>query len=299
MACYRPIPALQRGPGQKPTLWPLRGEHGEEANLSLPCGRCIGCRAARATQWAQRCHHEASQWAQNTFLTLTYADEHLPADGHLDAVALQRFFKRLRKRVTSGDRRIQSDPRGTVRYFACGEYGERNNRPHYHAFIFNCGFGSDSSRGVGKDLYEAEVLDELWKFGRHTFGPATAAAANYIAQYTLKKQGAGDHDADGVWRPAPFLRMSLKPAIGSEWLEKYKDDLQHGYLVANGHRHAIPRTYREKLKLRHPGLAEDIDIRTQKHRHSFSTGEHNNSDRRTAAELIHQARKRLSEKRLI
>ena len=272
------------------------------ANLAIPCGQCLGCKAARATQWAQRCEHESTSWEHNTFLTLTYDDHHLPENGYLDAQELARFVKRLRQRRARTDRRLQGDQTSTIRYFACGEYGDTNQRPHYHAILFNCGFhrGTRVSGKLGEpselDQYQHELLAELWPWGRHTYGKATPAAANYIAQYTMKKQGAGDHDADGVWRPAPFLRMSTKPPIGARWLDRYKEDLQHGYLVAGTRQTAIPRTYRRRLELYHAGLAEDINIRAAQHRKTL-TGENNDPERIKAAETIHKRRKQLTEKR--
>ena len=46
--------------------------------LALPCGRCVGCRLERSRQWAVRCMHEASMHMFNSFVTLTYDDDHLP-----------------------------------------------------------------------------------------------------------------------------------------------------------------------------------------------------------------------------
>lgn len=291
MPCYAPIPSYQGGPGEKVRLWaPLGSE-----NLQLPCGKCLGCRSARALQWAHRCGHEAAQWPHNTFLTLTYADENLPENGWLRPRDLQLFIKRLRKRADGDRRAIHRDGRSGVRYLACGEYGDTNGRPHYHLQLFNCGF--DGQQKVGPDLYECDTLRELWPDGLARFGPATAASANYIAQYTLKKQGAGDFDKDGVWRPAPFLRMSLKPAIGTEWLKKHHKDLQNGFLVTReGARAAIPRTYLEKLKTLQPEYREEILARKEQHRMNTPT-DRNSPDRLRDAEQIHKRRKQLTEDR--
>lgn len=288
MACYWPIPALQYG-SEPPRLWPPKGA----ANLALPCGKCIGCRQARATQWAVRCKHEAAQWRHNTFITLTYDDDNAPKEGHLEPEELQRFFKRLRKHAYSTGSSIDSDRSGNIRYFACGEYGDKTDRPHYHALLFNAGF--IDARKVGKDLWESDALKELWPYGANRLGEATPAAAGYIAKYGLKKQGAGDHDKDGVWRPAPFLRMSLKPAIGSKWLEKYGTDLQHGYLEDNGFKHGVPRSYQAKLA---PMALEQLKQNAAKHRFGRKS-DHNHPDRLRAAEVIHERRKQLTENRTI
>lgn len=290
MACYRPIPAFQRDPGGPVRLLPPLGTD----NLALPCGKCVGCRSARATQWAQRCGHEAKLYRDNVFVTLTYADEHLPEGGYLEHHALQRFFRRLRRRVSRNSGGITTSRDSGIRYFACGEYGEENQRPHYHALIFNCTF--EKPERVGKDLYTSRTLRELWPHGEARFGRATAAAANYIAQYSLKKQGAGDHDQDGVWRPAPFLRMSLKPAIGAQWLDTYKEDLQTGYLVADGRKHSIPRTYLQRLRKSDPLLWETITERQKDHQETVPI-ENRHPERLAAGERIHLRQKELSERR--
>lgn len=311
MACYRPIPARQDRDGAQVRLHPELGT----ANLHIPCGQCVGCKTDRANQWAHRCEHEASQWENNIFLTLTYDDEHLPRWGYLDAAELTKFFKRTRKSVNRRDSSIQCS-KGIIRYFACGEYGTKNGRPHYHVLLFNCEF-ADRIKVAERDglpVYQSAELSRLWPFGRHEYGAALPRAANYIAQYSLKKQRSGYNHNDRVHgyggvqhidtttgellpKPAPFLRMSLKPGIGSEWLHKFQYDLQHGYLVNNGRRFKIPRTYRKRLELHNPGLAEDIAIRTIQHRRTLNPENTNNDDRRHAAEVIHERRKQLTENR--
>lgn len=158
-----------------------------------------------------------------------------------------------------------SDPRASLRYFACGEYGEETNRPHYHLLIFNADFnGPTVGSSHGKPLKTSEVISECWShprtresYGMHTVATAdVGAVAGYIAKYALKyyrHTAGGLADADGVWKPAPFLRMSLRPAIGKEWLEKFHNDLHRGFLIHNGHKQPIPRYYKNKLR----GLGAD------------------------------------------
>lgn len=304
MGCYHPIPAHQDRPGGKVTLWPKRDARGKDTDtLVLPCGNCLGCLADRATAWGNRCTHELSRWDHNSFVTLTYDEEHLPLNGHLDAGALTRFIKRLRKQSETRHTSIIRDWSSTLRYLACGEYGTQNQRPHYHILTFNCGF-ADQYR-VSPTLYESPELAHLWPFGQARFGPAdTGAAGNYIAQYTTKQirrnkgqrkddgyENDGYADPDGVWipKPTPFLRMSTKPAIGLRWLEKYKTDLTHGYLVEDGYRQRIPRAYMKTLKRTDPNLQEEIDFRAYTHRRKHQT-DNNEPARLAAAEIIHKNR---------
>lgn len=293
MACYWPIPAAQNPGGGPVKLWPARGSE----NLALPCGKCIGCRTDKATEWAVRCKHEASQFQSSTFVTLTYDDEHLPKEAHLQPLDLQRVIKRIRKYADSRSSVIDRDRSRNIRFFACGEYGEKKQRPHYHAILFNCHFTDQQQIGVryGQRVYKSEALEKLWPFGLNEIGPATPGSASYIAQYTLKKVGAGDHDADGVWRPAPFLRMSLRPAIGKEWVAKYATDLTHGYLTEDGRKHGIPRYYQKQLE---PMFLEAIKHNSAKYRFNRES-DHNKPERLEAAEKIHKRRKELNEQRTL
>ncbi|AXH75777.1 MAG: replication initiator protein [Microviridae sp.] len=182
-----------------------------------------------------------------------------------------------------------------MRYFACGEYGEHTGRPHYHALLFNCAF-KDLHR-VGKRLFASERLARLWPAGQHALGECTGASANYIAQYSLKKQGRSlECDADGVVRQAPFLRMSTNPAIGARWLFRYADDLKGGFLVAEGRKVPIPRYYRSQLQEFFPVYAESLELSRAQSGVTFKS-DSNLPARLADAEAIHVARKRLTESR--
>ena len=304
MACYHPIPAHQDHHGGPVTLWPPVGT----ATVNLPCGNCLGCRTDRATLWARRAEHEASRWTNNSFLTLTYDNSGLPQGGHLDRRDLTLFLKRLRRandrqtatiislrtfrHTTTTDHAGQEHTRTTnttgIRYLACGEYGDHTQRPHYHIILFNCGFSD--ARLVGKNLYESPTLAKLWTKGAHRLGEVSGASANYVAQYTLKKLAHREEpDADGVIRPAPFIAVSLKPAIGARWLETYKTDLQHGYLVTDGKKGAIPRTYKRMLAKSDPQLAEQATERARQHKRTAHD--------KAAAERIHERRNQLARQR--
>jgi len=189
--------------------------------VEVPCGRCIGCRLEYSRQWAVRCVHEASLYDENSFLTLTYSPENLPSNGSLVKRDLQLFFKRLRKSL----------PEKKIRYFACGEYGDRNGRPHYHVCLFNHNFRDRYLYTVrdGVALYRSESLERLWPAGFSTIGDVTFESAAYVARYTMKKF-KGDEDekkkhyeicdseTGEIHDLLPeFAIMSRRPGIGSGW----------------------------------------------------------------------------------
>lgn len=201
--------------------------------------------------WALRCVHESKLHEAKCFITLTYDDKHLPEGNTLVKSDLQKFFKRLRKKC------------GSFRYFACGEYGEKGLRPHYHAIIFGLSFQEDrkklSTNGRGDILYYSKTLTETWQNGHATVGSFTYATAAYTARYILKKIG-GEHAHNHYYRADPrtgqlshvvpeFACMSLKPGIGYGWWEKYKADaFPSDFLTHEGKRHVVPRYYTNLFK---------------------------------------------------
>lgn len=218
--------------------------------LAVPCGKCIGCRLEKSRQWAMRCMHEASLHADNCFLTLTYDDVHLPADGSLVKRDLQLFLKRLRYRYA--DKRI--------RYYGCGEYGEQLSRPHYHLCVFGFVF-SDCylfKRGAHA-LYVSDALTDLWGKGHCTVGDLTFDSAAYVARYCTKKVNGPLADDHYKGRQPEFSVMSLRPGIGADWYRKFKSDcFPSDWLVVNGHKCKPPRYYERLLERENPALLASL-----------------------------------------
>lgn len=242
VTCYAPVPTRRADEGP----WTLHPELGTK-DSHIPCGKCLGCRTANQLDWTTRCVHEARQWRHNRFLTLTYDDTHLPRE--LVPAHLTNFWKRLRKACSSNDE-ILSDRSASIRYLACGEYGERTERPHYHACLFNCGFHDEVRYSA--QLSESATLSALWGYGAAKLAPFTPATAGYVAGYITKHGRRSYADEDGVHRCDPFKRQSSNPAIGLAWLEKHHADIQHGYLIQEGGKKTrLPRYYIKKLLEKH------------------------------------------------
>lgn len=259
MPCYHLIRAFQCSDGAI-VFSERRGD--VVRSLELPCGQCVGCRMARARSWALRCMHEAQMHESNSFITLTYAPEHLPERGQLQYSDFQLFMKRFRRRVSPV----------RPRFYMCGEYGERDWRPHFHAAIFGFGFPDRlvwKKSGSGKMLYRSSLLEELWPFGHSTVGDLTIESAGYVARYVMKKVGGFaarehylrvDSSTGELYSLVPeFTHMSLKPGVGGEWLEKFFSDVFPGdFCVVNGKMVRVPAYYDKKLKALDPELLESI-----------------------------------------
>lgn len=219
----------------------IKDDRGRPGML-VPCGQCIACRLNKAREWSIRIANEARYYDDSIFLTLTYDDEHLPADKSVHKDELQRFLKRLRKLIFPDK----------IRYFACGEYGGQFGRPHYHAIIFNLS-GFDSR--VFSDWYKSKndgyfVRCKAWQKGWVHFGYVTEESGGYVARYTLKKvkgKGATEHYKELGIEPE-FALMSLKPGIGSAFMAEFRYDiLRNGTVMSKSGATSAPRYYKDKL----------------------------------------------------
>lgn len=255
MACFRPVQAFRLADGS--VSFSERGK--VDQLLQLPCGRCVGCRVARARAWSLRCVHEAQLHDRNCFVTLTYDDAHLPPFGSLRYRDFQLFMKRLRREFHGQE----------VRFFVCGEYGEGLKRPHYHACLFGVDFLDKRPVSIfgKKSGYRSATLARLWGLGHVHLGDLNVRSAGYAARYVLKKvtgPQAVEHysvaDSDGVLGSLvpEFCRMSLRPGVGARWFDRFRDDLRSDYVVHDGAKYSVPRYYDKLTKRLDPAALDRL-----------------------------------------
>lgn len=185
--------------------------------------------------------HEASLYQSNCFVTLTYRTGCLPPGGSLRMKDFQDFMKRLRKMFGAG-----------VRFFHCGEYGEKLGRPHYHAILFNQDFPdkkvfSKSAEGV---TFTSAVLEKLWPHGFSLIGSVTLKSCAYVARYVLKKV-TGELASSHYSGKAPeYVTMSRRPGIGHAWYEKFKLEVYpRDRVMMRGRPSRPPRYYDKQLDM--------------------------------------------------
>lgn len=212
--------------------------------------------------------HEAQEHRDNSFITLTYKDEHLTY-GYSQATLvkddLQKFWKRLRKVVPNA-----------IRYFACGEYGECGARPHYHACLFGFDFPDKTilRSENGRDLYHSDLLDSAWTHGHCSVGALTASSAAYVARYIMDKKLGKERDYYVERGIEPeFIVMSRGGktkkdgtktfGIGGLWFSKYAGDIypQDRVVTEGGFESRPPRYYDNLRKAQKPQEIEEIKIR--------------------------------------
>jgi len=162
-------------------------------------------------------------------------------------------MKRLRKHAAKENHR--------VRYFHCGEYGEKYNRPHYHAILFGYDFPDKKlwKEKAETKLYQSEILAKLWGKGFCSIGDVTFESAAYVARYVLKKI-TGD-EAENHYRytdeltgesfqiTPEYTTMSTNPGLGKSWYEKYKADAYpKDFVTIRGKRLKPPKYYDSQLE---------------------------------------------------
>lgn len=244
MPCFGPLTAYRPRSDSGDNRLVFRKTESETGiGIKIPCGKCAGCKLEASRQWAVRCMHEKRLHNASAFVTLTYDDDHLPRGNTLVLADLQNFMKRLRKHVWSQTRETG------IRFFACGEYGSRTNRPHYHLLLLNTDFADKRLIKTGPEynLYESPSLSRLWPAGNHALGDVTFESAGYVARYCLKKNQNGKTVTDG--RLPEFITMSRRPGLGHDYFNKFQDEIiSHDTIIVNGIASALPRFYDGKLE---------------------------------------------------
>jgi len=133
-------------------------------------------------------------------------------------------MKRLRKQFTNTK----------IRFFHCGEYGEKLNRPHHHACLFGVDFKEDrktwkkiTNNNLQKNfsLYRSQLLEKIWPYGYSTIGEVTFESAAYVARYITKKITGEKAEQHYQGREPEYITMSRKPGIARLWWNKYKKDV--------------------------------------------------------------------------
>lgn len=167
------------------------------------CGQCLPCRINSRREWVGRMMLELLSARVGLFVTLTYGPECLPPGGNLQKRDLQLFMKRLRYFLR----------KEKVRFFACGEYGEKTWRPHYHLILFGVSFA------------ERELVLRSWTKGLVHVGIAEADSMQYVAGYVTKKMtSVKDKRLKG--RAPEFALMSRSPGIGFPAVEEFAKSIE-------------------------------------------------------------------------
>lgn len=198
----------------------------KEQNMFVNCRKCVECKMARAKEWSVRLYSELKTNPVASFITLTYKD---PPKSLVKA-DLQNFIKRLRKDYQ-------------LKYFACGEYGDKNLRPHFHAILYGVNFKDKklySKSSKGKDIWISDTLGKYWPYGIHAIQDCNFATMIYTSLYAQKDKKLLP---DGL---LPEFNLFSK-GLGNDYLiEKLDTFLETDQVYIDGHSYKIPESVLKK-----------------------------------------------------
>lgn len=233
---------------------PIPSIHGEaQYTIMVPCGKCARCIMRRKMEWSFRINEEMKMSKTAYFVTLTYSPEYVPyCTTHrvkgkrvvkkqywkktLDPYDLELFLKRLRKRHKKNDVTLDHyihNLRSTdkISFYACGEYGELRQRPHYHLILFNT----------------CEMhIQQAWTMGEVHIVKANKNTISYVMKYLDKRLG----QKKDPHRHPEFNTMS--EGIGLEYIRKngnwHRQNIDVLYVSnESGIKVPMPKYYRLKL----------------------------------------------------
>lgn len=202
--------------------------------VPAPCGRCPNCKTRRVNEWVFRLMEEDKVSSSSYFITLTYDTRFVPISPNgfmtLDKKEFPKFMKRLRKLC----------PGSTLKYYACGEYGSKNNRPHYHAIVFN--------------VPDSTLFAKAWtidgnQLGTVHVGQVSSDSVAYTMKYIDKSRFTPMHDRDDRVPEFPLMSKGLGKSYLTDQVKAYhRADLSRLYLTkAGGYKISMPRYYRKQI----------------------------------------------------
>lgn len=218
-----------------PCLTPLSIRNKVTGELVVvPCGKCPDCKGRRVSGWSFRLMLEEKRCESAYFVTLTYDRDHCPRTDRgfmtLRKSDVQKFFKRLRKSL----------PEAKIKYYAAGEYGTRNWRPHYHIILFN----------ADKLSIEKAWRDEGKSIGGIDIGTVTGASIGYTLKYITKEKRIPLHRNDDRIPEFALMSKGLGSAYITDRMKKWHTaDLENRmYLTTtDGKKVSMPRYYKDKM----------------------------------------------------
>lgn len=134
----------------------------------LPCSRCPTCLERRRSDWSFRLKQELLNSESAYFITLTFNEENYQKI--LDKTILQKYWKRVRKKCKG------------IKYYSVGEYGDKTQRGHYHAIVFNA--DCDTLVSEWKTTPKQRIFSKPLGFVK--IGTVTDASIHYVTGYIMK-----------------------------------------------------------------------------------------------------------------
>ena len=197
--------------------------------LPIPCCNCFNCRLDFQYQAIDRMYCAWKSHNVSAFVTFTYDDNHLIInDGFKNATLskddVHKYLDKIKHQLNI-----------PFEYYLCGEYGDKFNRPHYHAVFF----------GLDYQLHKS-FFENSWKKGSVKVLPCNAKAFRYVSKYITSSQGSNDSEYFDYGIIPPFRKMSR--GLGLTQFKLHFNELcEYGYFFLDGRKIKPNRYYFNKL----------------------------------------------------
>lgn len=216
-----------------PCITPFIVTNSRGERVPVPCGRCPKCKIRKVNDWVFRLQQEERTSISSCFLTLTYNTDSVPISPNgfmtLDKSDYQKFMKRLRKNHDGPP----------IKYYACGEYGSKTLRPHYHAILFNC--DNPSSIEAAWTLHGEPI-------GNIHCGTVSTDSIAYTLKYISKPGRIPLHRRDDRTKEFSLMSKNLGKNYLSDAIKTYHRNHPYDLRVQKGeHKIAMPKYYRQKI----------------------------------------------------
>lgn len=253
--------------------------YGKEFSYCVPCGRCEVCLAKDSNSWQLRLYEEMKSADNAIFVTLTYANEHLPKDDAfclsvdeaiemefethflLDrygcAAALDSLFRDYSSFDDAGVwYEFPCFAKRDVQLFMkrlrkeCAKRGYNNVR-----YFCVAEYTPTSYRphyhlilfNVPPSLHDDKAIEAIWQNGITWVLPVTNGRITYVCKYVIGKMLLPK------FLQKPWRLMSTRPALGHTWYDSFVKQLETMAMCEttyfkDGYSYAAPRYYKNRYK---------------------------------------------------
>jgi hypothetical protein len=185
-------------------------------------------------------------------------------------------------------KRLRKARGNKIRFFASGEYGTKQHRPHYHAILF----------GIAET--ESDLIDKTWGQGRTEISKLTPRRIAYAAGYTQKKLNDREREKQEELDPEtgeiykwqqPFIVMSRRPGIGGH--ARQHTQSWRNYAIHNGQQIAVPRFYKKAWEQK--ATAAEIQDKKDQDAAYRQTQQHITLEHIAARHKINEAKQKIAD----
>lgn len=244
----------------KPLWIPLNppipdGKGGLLYKFPAGCGKCLPCLMKRKAQWSFRMVEEKRNSFSSCFVTLTYNDLNVPygkngfcinKNDHFEFIKSLKILETdeelrkrkilsseelARKRSKTGEFYKGYNPKETrFKYYGVCEYGDENDRPHWHYILFN--------------VRDINNINCAWNRGIVQVDECNVNTIDYVLKYMIKEHGDGKI---GKQREVSFMSKGIGNSVADAEFKLYiKTDRGNQVLNQRGGKVALPRYYSKK-----------------------------------------------------